>query len=535
MKYQKGLQRGILALAFLAVTTLGVFITTFSVQAYDDAESSDSATIVQTANGKVKGMESEGARVFRGLPYAAAPVGNLRWKAPTDPQSWSSVRSATEFASTCAAPALPDQVGIPSQDGSVNEDCLYLNVYTPKNVKPNTPVMVFIHGGGFMVGAGSDHEAEAMAKKGEAIVVTINYRLGALGFLALPELTAENGGTSGNLGLQDQQKALRWIEKNIAKFGGNKDNVTLFGISAGGRSICEHLVAPESKGLFDRAIIQSSACVRPVKTLATAESQGTTIAASAGCSEAATRVACLRGKTTSEILTAAGFNISLWGPNVDGKVISEDFTTAISAGRYYKVPIMEGTTSLEYLWHVTFGFDGVGNPVTAQQYPALVSSLFGAAKQPAILEQYPLANYDTPSLALAQLVTDVNYSCTTKQTSQLFAQRVPVYQYEFADQNAPDYLWQGLRGPVHASETNYLFQPPHAVQSGYFTYDQYKLSEKMIGYWTKFAKTGNPNREGYPQWPAFSSTGKVQKLAPNAIGASSSFATDHKCGFWDSL
>lgn len=517
----------------LALVVIGGGLWASSVvSAHDGAPSN---LVVQTSDGKVKGAYSEGARVFRGIPYAAAPLGDLRWKPATDVIPWSGVRDATEFSSTCAAPALPDPVLIPSNDGSENEDCLYLNVYTPKNVKPNTPVMVFIHGGGFFVGGGSDHEAEAMAKKGDVIVVTINYRLGPFGFLALPGLSAENGGASGNLGLQDQQKALRWIEQNIKQFGGDKNSVALFGISAGGRSICEHLLAPESAGLFDKAIIQSSSCVRPVKTLTTAESQGVTIAQNAGCNDAATQVDCMRGKSTSEILAAAGFNISLWGPNVDGAVIPQDFSAAITSGDFYKVPVMEGTSSLEYLWHVTFGFDGVGNPVTAEQYPALISSLFGAVNQPAILEEYPLANYDTPSLALANLVTDANYSCTTRQTSQLLAQYVPVYQYEFADQDAPDYLWQGLRGPVHASETNYLFQPPHPVSSGYFSGKQAKLSGQMINYWAKFARSGNPNQANQPNWPSFNASGKVQTLKPNGVGPSSVFANNHKCGFWESL
>lgn len=507
-------------------------ITTFSVSAHGGYD--NQGMVVKTMNGKVKGTYSDGARVFRGIPYAAPPVGELRWKAPTDNASWSGVRDATQFASTCAAPALPEQVGIPSQTGSTNEDCLYLNVYTPKKVKHDMPVMVFIHGGGFMVGGGSDHEAEALAKKGDAVVVTINYRLGVFGFLALSELTAENG-TSGNLGMQDQQQALQWVQANIAQFGGNKDNVTLFGISAGGRSICEHLLAPGSAGLFDRAVIQSSACVRPVKSLATAEGQGVGIAENAGCDNAATRVDCLRGKTTEEMLDAAGFNISLWGPNVDGTVIPEDFSTAINDGNFHKVPVMEGTTSLEYLWHVTFGFDGVGSPVTVAQYPVLVGSLFGEADKATILAQYPLSDYASPSLALANLVTDANYSCATRQTSQLLAQHVPVYQYEFADENAPDYLWQGLRGPVHASETNYLFQPAGSVSSGYFTHDQYELSNKMIGYWTEFARSGNPNQWGQPYWPVFNNAGSVQRLAPSAIGASTTFAADHNCDFWESL
>lgn len=533
MRLRIGVKRGIWVACSSFALLVGVFITTFSVSAHGGYDQHD--VTARTENGKVKGVSIDGTRVFRGIPYAAPPVDELRWQAPEDAVDWTGVRQATEFASSCAAPALPEQIGIPSQPGSANEDCLYLNVYAPKHVTRDTSVMVFIHGGGFMVGAGSDHEAEALARKSGAVVVTLNYRLGAFGWLALPELSDGNGGTSGNLGLLDQQKALEWVQENIDNFGGDRDNVTLFGISAGGRSICEHLVAPGSAGLFDRAAVQSSACVRPVKSLATAESQGVGVAANAGCIDSATRVTCMRSKATSDILAAAGFNIGLWGPNIDGVVIPEDFTTTIASGNFNKVPVMEGTTALEYLWHVTLAFDGVGAPVTAAQYPTLIGATFGADKQAAILEEYPLSDYDSPSLALATVVTDANYSCITRQTSQLLAQHVPVYQYEFADSNAPDYLWEGLRGPVHASETNYLFQPPNAKHSGYFTRAQYKLSNDMIAYWSEFAKDGNPNMRGLPYWPAFSGAGKIQTLAPNAIGTSTGFAANHHCGFWESL
>ena len=531
MKQNQWVKRLAVGGAFIAMLCIGVITNNYSTA------TASSGPVVRTSEGDIRGKTINDARAFLGVPFAKPPTGELRWKVPAQPVAWHGTRDATKFKSPCAALPLPPKVGIPSRNGSTNEDCLYLNVYTPKKTHNKTPVMVFIHGGGFQNGAGSDHEADVMAAKGDAIVVTLNYRMGPFGFLALPSLTAENSqGTSGNLGILDQQAALKWVKRNIAKFDGNPDNVTLFGISAGGRSICSHLISPAAAGLFDRAVIESSPCIRPVKTLATAESEGATIATQAGCTDPVTQLTCLRSKSTTEILAAGGNTIGTWAPNVDGVVIPDQFGAAVNSGKLYEVPVMQGTTHDEYLWHVTIGFDGAGSPVTTAQYPELIQSMFGAAAQPQILAKYPVGDYPSPSKALARLVTDARYSCPARATNQLLSQHVPTFAYEFNDRNAPDYLWEGLRGPVHAAETPYLFRAANAVSSGYFTPEQGKLSDQLIRYWSTFAQKGSPNQTSTPAWPAYAEqSDKIQSLQPGNTRPITNFATDHNCSFWNSL
>lgn len=513
----------------VAITAMAMMIPVKPVSAHGNEP------VVHTNDGNIRGKTTSQGRSFLGVPFAAPPVGELRWKSPAKVASWNGVKNTTEFKSPCAALPLPAKVGIPSRNGSTNEDCLYLNVYTPQKTHKNTPVMVFIHGGGFQNGAGSDHEGDVMAAKSGAIVVTVNYRMGPFGFLALPTLTSESSmGTSGNLGLLDQVAALKWVKNNIANFDGDAKNVTAFGISAGGRSICSHLISPMAKGLFQRAVIESSPCVRNVKTLATSEGQGMNIAAQAGCANAATQLTCLRSKSTTEILNAGGNSIGTWAPNVDGVIIPQQFTDAVNSGKLNKMPVMQGTTHDEYGWHVAIGFEN--SPVTVAQYPQLIQSMFGATAQPQILSKYPVGDYPTPGDALARVVTDANYSCPARATDQLLSAHVPTYGYEFNDQNAPDYLWVGLRGPVHAAETPYLFRAANAVSSGYFTPAQGKLSDQIIDYWSTFADKGNPNGRNLPYWPAYmSNSDKVQSLQPGNTRPIATLATDHKCGFWNSL
>lgn len=518
-----------LGAALIALVAMVVVAPVKPANAYENG------SVVHTNDGSVRGKITTQGRSFLGVPFAAPPVGALRWKEPAKVASWQGIRNTTEFKSPCAALPLPSKVGIPSRNGSSNEDCLYLNIYTPEKTHKNTPVMAFIHGGGFQNGAGSDHEADVLAAKSGAIVVTMNYRMGPFGFLALPALTTESGkNSSGNLGLLDQQAALKWVKRNITSFGGDAKNVTAFGISAGGRSICSHLISPMANGLFERAIIQSSPCVRDVKTLATAEGQGTNIAAQAGCADVATQLTCLRSKSTTEILNAGGNSIGTWAPNVDGVIIPQQFTDAVNSGKLHKMPVMHGTTHDEYGWHIAIGFEN--SPITEAQYPQLISSMFSATAQPQILAQYPVDDYPTPGDALARVVTDARYSCPARATNQLLSTKVPTYAYEFNDQNAPDYLWEGLRGPVHAAETPYLFQSKDAVQSGYFTPSQGKFADQIDRYWGTFAKNGNPNNSTAPYWPTYTtSSDKVQSLQPGATKPISTFAADHKCDFWNSL
>lgn len=535
--------RSIRALALPLVLSIGGLAATSPAAATN-------APIVQTADGAVSGTTSSGFRAFFGIPFAAPPVGNWRWKPPQPVVSWRGVRDATEPGSPCPSLPLPSLFAIPSRAGSINEDCLYLNIYTPQPSRHRMPVMVGIHGGAFAGGAGTDYDASVLTTKAKVVVVTINYRLGPFGFLALPGLSAEAPDhASGNFGIEDQQAALGWVKRNIAYFGGDAGNVTIFGQSAGGASVCVHLASPTSRGLFDRAIVQSSPCTNLWPTLSNAESAGVTIAHRLSCDDPTTQVACMRAKPVREILAAFGRTPS--GPNVDGAVLPQQVPTAISSGAFNRVPVMEGTTHDEYRFNVAVRFDLVGNPVTADTYPALIETQFGA-NTPSVLAEYPPSSFDSPGLALATAVTDARYACAARDANRLLAAQVQTFAYEFNDQDPPPYLITvRLAGAVHGSEVPYILQPIDAASL--FTPEQLALSDQMIRYWSRFAAAGNPNSFATPFWPLYiTPTDRddehrdrhaqedeeldiFQSLAPENTRPTSTFAEDHRCAFWASL
>src|SRR5215471_12790244 len=371
----------------LALLAAGSFL---AIGSASPAAAGDSA-VVRTENGLVRGTVAAGVRSFLGIPFAAPPVGDLRFRAPQPAAGWSGVRDATKFGSACAQ--VPGVFAANGGRGSASEDCLFLNVITPNPARVLRPVMVWIHGGGFVAGSASQYDATALAEKGGAVVVTINYRLGPIGFLALPGLSAESAdGSSGNYGIEDQQAALRWVRRNILRFGGNPLDVAIFGESAGGLSVCANLVSPRAAHLFQRAITESGPCVAPLPTLATAEAQSGAAAARVGCADPATQVACLRALPAGALLTSGGTS----GPNVDGAVLPQQIPAAITAGQLNRVPVMEGTNHDEDRLFVAIQFDLAGRPVTAAQYPALVQGLAGA-NAAKVLAEYPLAAFASPS------------------------------------------------------------------------------------------------------------------------------------------
>src|SRR5690242_12339515 len=334
---------------------------------------------VVTSGGAVRGAVVPGGYEFRGLPYAAPPTGSLRWRPPQPPAHWPGVRDATSFAPSCpqnpaANPFLPR--------GPVSEDCLYLNVYTPTlRHDASHPVLVWIHGGGLTQDAGPNYDPAKLAADG-IVAVTINYRLGALGFLAHPALASRPGGPAGNYGLMDQQTALRWVQANIARFGGNQHDVTLAGESAGGLSVLAHLVSRGSRGLFQRAIIQSGSFALSQQPLADAEASGEDFAAKAGCPDQTAQ--CLRHLPVSALLAAQN---RVYIPGVvDGQVLTEPIGTALAAGRFARVPILNGTNHDEERIFVSFGraisrgtnvpIPGDGT-VTADSYQTDIASVLG--------------------------------------------------------------------------------------------------------------------------------------------------------------
>jgi para-nitrobenzyl esterase len=526
------------------------------------------STVVGTQFGELQGQVTGSVRSFLGVPFAAPPVGDLRWRSPQPPASWSGVRDATQPGPICAQGPSPE-----SGEGSTSEDCLYLNVYTPASGTKNLPVMVWIHGGGWLIGAGSHYDPSELVARGNVIVVTINYRLGALGYLALPGFADENRfHSTGNYGFQDQQQALRWVHANIAGFGGDPDNVTIAGESAGGFSVCDHLAAPDSQGLFEKAIVQSGPCSSAIAAIAGVDMRTRSVRFAArpalGCTGTATAVvACMRAKPVEELQsallpseatdTSIATNLAFFA-NVDGHYLPTRPRAAILAGRADHVPVLIGTTRNEGNLVGVLNNDMAGRPLNADTYTSEVGRLLepslgaGAGLTATVITGllYPLGNYPAPGydpfvapahLGLGALITDLGFSCSTQNTSGFTTVAgQPTYQYEFSDPNAPFPLGtpSAPLGAYHGSEVQYMLgrSPLGGDAFAGMTPAQVALAQRMMDYWTNFAKTGNPNGSGLPVWPGYgSSRGQIMSLAPgNAIGpiSGATFAREHKCALW---
>jgi len=465
--------------------------------------------VVATEKGCVRGEPLGTVKIFRGIPYAAPPVGNLRWKAPQEHPSWDGVRDATQFGKSC--PQLPGTIFRYQLD--TDEDCLSLNIWTPK-IGPNAklPVMVWIHGGGLVQGSSSQkvndrltYDGRFFAEKFGVVVVTINYRLAQLGLLAHPALSAEDTehNVSGNYGLLDQIFALRWVQKNIQNFGGDPQNVTIFGESAGGKSVCALLASPLAAGLFQRAIIQSGGCPSNLRKLRdsagreSAEAQGDRFARAIGCAEASNVLACLRSKTAQEILNTLPGEASIlstaekWDFIVDGYVLPQSPGHALEAGNFNIVPVIAGTTGNEAsIFTVSLGIQ------TVEQYEAYVRSIFrGLADQ--VLALYPASAFPSPKAALDALISDVSFVCPTRRFVRDISKYQPktfLYHFTYVTRVGAQL---GL-GAFHGSEIPFVFG--NAVNA---TPAERALSDAMMRYWGNFAKTGDPNDGTLPTWPAY--------------------------------
>jgi para-nitrobenzyl esterase len=491
------------------------------------AAASAGGPVTGTVNGAVRGLANGAVNEFLGIPYAAPPVGALRWQPPQPAASWSGVRDATKFAQHC--PQLPSPFG----QGSTSEDCLYLNVFTPahKQAGSHFPVMVWIHGGALVTGESNDYDPTALVEDG-VTVVTINYRLGALGFLAHPALADENG-QSGDYGLMDQQAALRWVQRNIPSFGGDPHNVTVFGESAGGLSTLSQVASPLAKGLFERAIVESGSYNLTQASLATAEASGEAFAASAGC--ASQTAACLRSLPVSTIL--ANEDTAGYTPNLNSEVLPETLGTAFSTGAFNRVPIINGTNHDEWRLFVALS-ELTGNPVTAANYQSMISSTLGvsAAVAAVIAARYPLSAFPSPSVALGAVGTDAIFACPALTIDKSVSRFVPTFGYEFNDENAPQNFLPPVSfpyGAAHASEIQYLMGLPTAAFPGSLSPPQQQLAAIMKGYWTNFAKRGLPGSASAPFWPSFNVlTQGIQSLAPPVPQPEAGFANAHNCAFW---
>jgi para-nitrobenzyl esterase len=524
---------------------LGLILATAGATSVDTgvaaaAASSSGAPIVTIEGGAVRGVAVSGGYAFRGLPYAAPPTGNLRWRAPQPPAAWNGVRDATEFAPSCPQPPGPFGVGVRS------EDCLYLNVYTPSLRGKDLPVFVWIHGGGWTTGAGRDYDPTKLVAEG-IVVVTINYRLGALGFLAHPALASRPGGPSGNYGHMDQQAALRWVQRNIGKFGGDEDNVTIAGESAGALSVLVHLVSPGSRGLFDRAIVQSGSFALTQQSLAQGEAFGQAFAANAnvGCPDQSAD--CLRKLPVSTLVDNFCPNAGCAAiPGiVDGKVLKESFGTALAAGRFADVPILNGVNHDEQRVFVVYlGVTVTGGtyvqiperPITAENYQRNIAAVLGVSSSRAasIAAEYPVDAYPSPEIAFSTLDNDASWACPALQMDRWLARRVPTFAYEFNDDNAPARYFPTPGVATHGNELPYFFGLPDAPFQDPFSPDSEALAATMRAAWASFAASGNPSSASDVRWPSFggASQQRVLSLATPASVVTRDFASRHHCSFW---
>lgn len=535
----------------------GVFICSLlaasfaSAPAFAHDDDNDGGPTVYTAEGAVRGYTKNGVNVFLGIPYAAPPVGKLRWQPPQPVKHWREVRDATQFANTC--PQVTE-LGAFAGPSSTTEDCLYLNVFTTggggHNGKKN-PVLVWIHGGGNVDGESNDYNASKLATGGphghDTVVVTLNYRMGLFGFMSHAAVNSE-GHLWGNYGILDIQAVLRWVQRNAAAFGGDPTRVALGGQSAGAQDTGTNQLSPLATGLFNRAIYES-APLASLGTAATALTRGTNFATAANCpgSDAAA-AACLRNLSTERILQLQGTPNAngpyINGPFVDGTIVPRQPEAAWTTGQFNKMPTMGGAVKDEgdFGISITEYFSGPPQvPMTVDQYNARVTGAAATA--------YPLSDYGgNTQFAFDRFSTDRG-KCSGLHVLKEWASQMPTYGYDFTYQEAPYYFpkMPGFKAlAAHTIDIQFLFDKWHGGQLGVnldqttglpreISGNEVNLSDQLVAAWTNFANTGNPNGTGNSPWAKFvSASGSfLQEDIPLATETEAQYRAAYKCDFWD--
>jgi para-nitrobenzyl esterase len=524
------------AAAALALS-LGVLATvqaSASPSGPSQAAACASGTNVTTADGPVCGIVSNGVSEWLGIPYAQPPVGSLRWEPPQPPTPWTSTLAATAFGSECVQdfPAFPS---------GGTENCLFVNVWAPQSATAgsNLPVMVHIHGGGFVIGNGNADNS-LLASTGDEVVVSMNYRLGVFGFLA----DSAFGKHSGDYGLMDQQAALRWVQQNVAQFGGDPRNVTIFGESAGGSSVCDQIASPTAAGLFEHAIstsgeyntllgaptpLETQDCKSNLPSQSEADAAGAGFAAAVGCSGVSDVAACLRAVPAATLVSASGDGYQDAGqgttsPTINGTTLTLSLRQALRTGRVNRVLVIAGTDRDE---------DLVGSATTAAQYTQIIDTQYGKyAAQ--VLARYPLSRFDDPTIAFRTVAADSDTVCPSLITDRDLARWMPVYGYEIDDDDIPPYAAGPASAAAGASHVGAWFLNP---VSPALDANQQALQNEEVASVTHFARTGNPTATGTPNWPEFRS-GEEMVLAPAGDSTAMSvrqIMAIHQCGFWDRI
>jgi len=459
---------------------------------------------IQTAKvtgGDVQGVDTDGISVFKGIPFAAPPVGDLRWKAPAPVQAWTGIKKADSFGQACMQAA-----GAMGNTAPVSEDCLYLNVWTPaKTPGEKIPVIVWIYGGGFSGGSTSTpmYDGMGFAKKG-VVLVSVAYRVGPFGFLAHHELSSESGKGSGNYGLEDMISGLQWVKNNIAQFGGDPSKVTIFGHSAGGMAVNMLAASPVTRGLFHRAICMSGGSFAPLQTsdqggigmgipaLKLAESTGEAFLKKLGAAD----IKAARALSAEEIQKSVGGGMGgglRFRPVADGFIIPSDLYSIYQAHRFNDTPILVGHTSDEL-----GSFGGRGKVITAADFEKQIRSQYGPHAD-AILSVYPHSTDVEAGKSSKEISRESTFSWSTwtwaRMQSRQGKGKAFIYYYDF---HAPD-----VDGSGHGSDVPYAFQTLSGGRGGAPKPEDLKLSDRISSYWVNFAKSGDPNGPGLPKWPAF--------------------------------
>jgi len=455
---------------------------------------------VQTAQGKARGKAINDGKVkaFLGLPYAAPPVGDLRWKAPQPPANWIGERDATKYGAHCAQNQVFDDMVF--EDGEGSENCLFLNIYAPAHAtnKSRLPVMFWIHGGGFVGGASSEprHNGDFLPLKG-VVLITINYRLGVFGFLATQDLAQEANGASGNYGLLDMVAALQWVKSNIREFGGNPDNVTIFGESAGSAAVSTLMASPLAKGLFQRAIGESGGALgeglldyQPASARGQADGEWV---AKAG----AKNLKDLRAMPTAVILEAAKTRGMVgFGPDIDGRLLVEPVEETYAEGRQAHVPLLAG-------WNRDEGNFSIVGGMTAEKFKANAAGMF-KERADEFLKLYPADNDEQATRSAIDFGSDQFIAFGTWKWLEAHRKtgQSPVYRYRFELAAPPSKFHPGSFA-FHSDDIEYVFGTLDTRPGAVWRAEDRKLSEEIMGYWTNFAKNGNPNGAGLPEWPRY--------------------------------
>lgn len=494
------------------------------------------AGVVVTDKGAVQGRAAGGTWAYQGIPYVAPPTGDLRFRPPVEHECWDGMLDATRFGAMCP------QLDATTMMYTGDEDCLTLNVWTPSAPPAQPlPVLFFIHGGGNTQGASSEmsgttaiYDAQYIVEHQPVVVVTINYRLGVLGFLTAAVLDAESAThSSGNYGILDQVAALKWVQRNITRFGGDPAKVMVFGESAGAVDTCIHLMSPLSSGLFSSALMESGGCVAP--PIATEETQDQQFLSAAGCAGAADIPGCLRALSAMDAVTKLPGQVSVTGlgsgpkyqPVVDGYVLTAAPGVALAGGQFNKVPFAIGANSDETSRTAPMIPD-------AQTYANIIHTQFGQTIGDQVLAQYPAASYPTPRAAYVAVTTDARFVCEARLIAKTVAaqQTQPVWRYFFAHplDNAP-----ALKplGAWHGLELLWVF---HHLDVGGYTPSaaELTLSDSMIGYWARFGTTGDPNGPGATMWPQYVPASDPTIVLDDTITSMNGIRTA-KCDFWESL